>query len=276
MAPTAPISGAARTLAGRGGAVRLRVARARLRRRAAFSRSASARDREHRRDRLQRVHLASAWACSASRSGSTRGETFSVYFGMFSRLAPLEVRAGRLGIRRPLAATTRWATVSGLARVGRDGDRDHGLRRGAGGRSQGRDRPGVSRLRRPRPVRHHGPPALAETLFLGLASRDRRDLLGRGPRDAHGDGLAAARAPRPRVRPHPDSRSRSPTWLRTTSATSSSASRRSSRLLLSDPLGNGSDYFGTRPAGIDYAVLSATADLVCPGCGAGVRATSPA
>ena len=29
--------------------------------------------------------------------------------------------------------------------------------------------------------------------------------------------------------------------------------------LLSDPLGNGSDYFGTRTAGIDYTILSATA-----------------
>ncbi|HEX3262028.1 MAG TPA: fenitrothion hydrolase [Solirubrobacterales bacterium] len=39
-----------------------------------------------------------------------RGETFSVYFGMFSRLAPPEVRRGRLGLRRALAAATHWAT----------------------------------------------------------------------------------------------------------------------------------------------------------------------
>ena len=37
-----------------------------------------------------------------------RGETFSVYFGMFSRLAGLEVREGTLGIRRMLSATTNW------------------------------------------------------------------------------------------------------------------------------------------------------------------------
>ena len=42
-----------------------------------------------------------------------RGEAFSVYYGMFSRLAPLEVREGRLGIRRPLAAATHWAHVPG-------------------------------------------------------------------------------------------------------------------------------------------------------------------
>jgi hypothetical protein len=42
-----------------------------------------------------------------------RGEAFSVYYGMFSQLAPLEVRDGRLGIRRPLAAATHWARVPG-------------------------------------------------------------------------------------------------------------------------------------------------------------------
>jgi hypothetical protein len=44
---------------------------------------------------------------------ASRGETFSVYFNMFSQLAPLEVRDGRLGRRRPFSAATRWATVPG-------------------------------------------------------------------------------------------------------------------------------------------------------------------
>jgi hypothetical protein len=39
-----------------------------------------------------------------------RGEIFSVYFGMFSQLAPFGVKDGRVGRRRPLAAATRWAT----------------------------------------------------------------------------------------------------------------------------------------------------------------------
>ena len=43
----------------------------------------------------------------------SRGETFSAFFGMFSRLAPLEVRDGRIGRRRPLSGTTHWATVPG-------------------------------------------------------------------------------------------------------------------------------------------------------------------
>ena len=42
-----------------------------------------------------------------------RGETFSVYFGMFARLAPLEVRDGRLGRRPWLSGTTGWALVPG-------------------------------------------------------------------------------------------------------------------------------------------------------------------
>ena len=46
-----------------------------------------------------------------------RAEGFSVYFGMFSRLAPLEVREGRLGRRSPLAGATTWATVPGSVAV---------------------------------------------------------------------------------------------------------------------------------------------------------------
>ena len=42
-----------------------------------------------------------------------RGEAFSVYFNMFSRLSPLEVRDGRLGRRGWLRGTTGWATVPG-------------------------------------------------------------------------------------------------------------------------------------------------------------------
>jgi hypothetical protein len=38
-----------------------------------------------------------------------RGETFAVYFGMFSRLSPLEVRDGRLGRRPWLSGTSGWA-----------------------------------------------------------------------------------------------------------------------------------------------------------------------
>ena len=46
-----------------------------------------------------------------------RGEVFSVYFGMFSQLAPIGVQDGRLGWRRPLAAATKWASLPGSAAV---------------------------------------------------------------------------------------------------------------------------------------------------------------
>ncbi len=46
-----------------------------------------------------------------------RGETFSVFFGMFSQLAPFGVEDGRIGRRRPLAAAAHWATVPGSAAV---------------------------------------------------------------------------------------------------------------------------------------------------------------
>ena len=42
-----------------------------------------------------------------------RGECFSVYFGMFARISPIEIREGRLGLRRPLAGLSSWATMPG-------------------------------------------------------------------------------------------------------------------------------------------------------------------
>jgi hypothetical protein len=42
-----------------------------------------------------------------------RGEAFSAYFEMFSRLAPFEVRDGRLGLRKFLTGAPSWAAVPG-------------------------------------------------------------------------------------------------------------------------------------------------------------------
>jgi hypothetical protein len=47
----------------------------------------------------------------------SRGEVFSVYFGMFARLAPLEARDGRLGRRPWLSGATGWALVPGSVAV---------------------------------------------------------------------------------------------------------------------------------------------------------------
>jgi hypothetical protein len=43
------------------------------------------------------------------------GEAFNGYFGMFSRLGPLEVRDGRLGRRKFLTGAPQWAAVPGAA-----------------------------------------------------------------------------------------------------------------------------------------------------------------
>jgi hypothetical protein len=42
-----------------------------------------------------------------------RGEAFSVYFGMFASLSAVEAREGKLGVRRMLGGATRWAVVPG-------------------------------------------------------------------------------------------------------------------------------------------------------------------
>lgn len=47
----------------------------------------------------------------------SRGEVFSVYFGMFAQLGAFAVENDRLGRRLPLAAATRWATVPGSLAV---------------------------------------------------------------------------------------------------------------------------------------------------------------
>ncbi len=44
---------------------------------------------------------------------SERGETFSVYFGMFSQLSVFESREGRIGRRRFLSGAAKWATLPG-------------------------------------------------------------------------------------------------------------------------------------------------------------------
>jgi hypothetical protein len=44
-----------------------------------------------------------AMACFGTEAWLSRGEAFSVYFNLFSRISPLTVKDGRLGLRRPLS-----------------------------------------------------------------------------------------------------------------------------------------------------------------------------
>jgi hypothetical protein len=54
-----------------------------------------------------------AMACFGIETWSSRGESFSVYFNLFSRLSPVAVRDGRLGIRPPLSGITRIVALPG-------------------------------------------------------------------------------------------------------------------------------------------------------------------
>ena len=54
-----------------------------------------------------------AIACFGTEAWMARGEAFSVYFNLFSRISAVEVREGRLGLRPPLGALTRLAPGPG-------------------------------------------------------------------------------------------------------------------------------------------------------------------
>jgi hypothetical protein len=54
-----------------------------------------------------------AIACFGTEAWMARGETFSVYFNLFSRLSALTVRDGRLGLRRPLSGIAALETAPG-------------------------------------------------------------------------------------------------------------------------------------------------------------------
>ena len=95
-----------------------------------------------------------------------RGEAFSVYFGMLSQLAPFGVRDGRLGRRRPLSASTHWATVPGsvavviasIASTSFDGAQEGAFKEGIDQRLQPPGRRRFRPRRRPAPLQHdlHG------------------------------------------------------------------------------------------------------------------------
>jgi len=54
-----------------------------------------------------------AMGCFGSEAWTARGEAFSAYFNLFSRISPLAVRGGRLGLRRPLSGVTELKLVPG-------------------------------------------------------------------------------------------------------------------------------------------------------------------
>ena len=187
-----------------------------------------------------------------------RGETFSVYFGMFARLSPLEVRDGRLGFPRPLSGLSGWVgTTAGsvaLVLVTIGGTAFDGAQEGALDQSVTSTIEWLLDL-------GLGPTAalrFANTLFLALTLAavaaiywagvwGMRTVRGSPPLDRLGRAFGHAFV---------------------TIALAYLVAHYFSLVvfqeqaqftyLLSDPLGEGANLFGTASSGIDYRLISAT------------------
>jgi hypothetical protein len=187
-----------------------------------------------------------------------RGETFSVYFGMFATLGPLATREGRLGARRMLAGATRWAAVPGsvavvVASIGTtayDGAADGALADQIESTFEWLVDQGVGLVASRR---------LAETLFLAIALAAIALIFAAGVR-----GMRTVRgAPPFRHLMRAFAPSLIPIALAYVVAHYFSLfvfqEQAQFTYLLSDPLGEGSDLFGTAGGGIDYTLLGANA-----------------
>jgi hypothetical protein len=187
-----------------------------------------------------------------------RGEAFSVYFGMFASLAPLEVRDGRLGRRRPLSGATKWATVPGsvalilltIAVTTFDGASEGALADPIASTIEWLVDAGI------------GPVAAlrtANSLFFALTVGFVAALFWAGIYGMHTvrSGLSTARLAALFAHAF------IPIGLAYLTAHYFSLvvfqEQAQFTFLLSDPLGDGSDIFGTADSGIDYGVLSANA-----------------
>jgi hypothetical protein len=187
-----------------------------------------------------------------------RGEAFSVYFGMFASLAPLEVREGRLGWRRPLSGATRWVGAPGsvalvLVTIGAttfDGASEGALADPITSTIDWLVDAGL------------GPVAALRTtytLFLALTLGFVAGLFWAGIYGMHTVRTNLSTARLGSLFAH----AFIPIALAYLTAHYFSLlvfqEQAQFTYLLSDPLGDGSDIFGTAGSGIDYAVLSANA-----------------
>jgi hypothetical protein len=186
-----------------------------------------------------------------------RGETFSVYFGMFSRIAPIEVRDRRLGFRRPFTALGDWAFVPGslaLVLVTIGGTAFDGAREGA------LDQPVTSVFEWFLDIGLGPTTALrvSNTLFLAATIGAIAGIYWAGIR-----GMRTVQGS-----PGLDRLARSFAHAFVPIALAYLVAHYFSLVvfqeqaqftyLLSDPLGDGSDYFGTAASGIDYGLIGAT------------------
>jgi hypothetical protein len=186
-----------------------------------------------------------------------RGEAFSVYFGMFSQLSAIERRGGQLGVRRIFSAATRWATVPGsvaLVLVAIGGTSFDGAQEGA----------------LTEPIKtvfdwlvdlglgFAGALRLTDTLFLVLTLLVVAALFVLGIRGMQTVPGSPSLTRLRRAFGH----TLIPIALAYLVAHYFSLfvfqEQAQFGFLLSDPLGDGSDYFGTAGAGIDYTLIGAT------------------
>lgn len=197
-----------------------------------------------------------AMALFGSEKWLERGESFSVYFNMFSRIAPFEVRDGRLGVRRWLAGTTGWATVPGsvalvLVTIGATT---------FDGASEGTLADPITSTFEWLVDAGLGPVAALRTtnsMFLAATLAAVAALYWAGVYGMHTVRSDLSTAELGRRFAH----AFIPIALAYLTAHYFSLvvfqEQAQFTYLLSDPLGDGSDYFGTAGGGIDYALISA-------------------
>ena len=187
-----------------------------------------------------------------------RGEAFSVYFNLFSRMSAIETRDRVVGLRRPLSGLPALADAPGDGgAAGRD-DRLGHLRRRVGGATLDRDLP---RHRAASSRMSAVAPARARADLPARAGRDHPDrlrLLPAGVLGARsvGGGFSARRLANEFVH------TLVPIALAYVAAhylTLLLFQGQAIAYLASDPLGDGSDLFGTADSQIDYGIIGANA-----------------
>jgi hypothetical protein len=186
-----------------------------------------------------------------------RGEGFSVYYNLFSRISPVTVKDRRLGLRKPLSGLPQLVPLAGtvpllivmLGTVTFDGASEGPLWRNLGGWF--RDR--FTDLG----LQYADATQVSFTIgmFFGIAAIAA----------IYGLGIAGARTVR-----HESEGKLSRTFVHTLVPIAAvyvlahyfsflAYNGQSIYYLASDPLGHGSDFFGTADRGIDYTVIGATA-----------------
>jgi hypothetical protein len=184
----------------------------------------------------------------------SRGETFSAYFGMFSQLAPFEAREGRVGRRKFLSGAPQWAAVPGAAALvlvsiavtSFDGAQEGVL---SGAISWTFDRTSDLGFSLPNSFR------IANTIWLLIVFGGVSALYWLGVQGMH----TVRGSPRVRELGRSFAHTLIPIALAYLVAHYFSAflyqEQAQFTYILSDPLGHGSDLFGTAGGGINYGII---------------------